>query len=186
MASYAMVANLSSWLTNMIIRIMVLKKWKKVGVRDGEGLDVIVVDEAGTKIQASVTKNDYVGMFDYELQEGEWYSLSKFGVVNAPVANRSTKNKWCIIMDSNTEIQKIARRSSSHVIKHCCFDFVVYRSVDFSFPIGWNHVVDGGGIFRFEFDPQFPEAQELKHKFLITYQHTKMSSNYRFYGARCS
>lgn len=46
MATYAMVADLSSWVTNLTVRVMVLKKWTRVGVRGVEGLDVIVVDEA--------------------------------------------------------------------------------------------------------------------------------------------
>ncbi|CAA7029230.1 unnamed protein product [Microthlaspi erraticum] len=45
-------------------------------------------------------------------------------------------------------------------------------------PRGWNHVVDGGGISRFEFDPRFPIAQELKenignhHHTVNTAKHT--------------
>ncbi|CAA7013140.1 unnamed protein product [Microthlaspi erraticum] len=41
---------------------------------------------------------------------------------------------------------------------------------------GWNHVVDEGGISRFEFDPRFPFAQELKDKFMISSQHLKSLS----------
>lgn len=45
MATYARVADLTSWVPNSMVRVMVLKKWKKVGGKGVEGLDVIVVDE---------------------------------------------------------------------------------------------------------------------------------------------
>ncbi|CAA7018068.1 unnamed protein product [Microthlaspi erraticum] len=76
MASYEMVADFHSMVTNSTLRVMVLTKWFNVGVRGVEGLDVMVVDEA-----ASVTRNDYVIMFDDQIEEGEWYSLSKFSVM---------------------------------------------------------------------------------------------------------
>ncbi|CAA7062164.1 unnamed protein product [Microthlaspi erraticum] len=81
MASYAMVADLHSMVTNTMLVVKVLKKWVNAGPRGVDGLDAMVVDEAGTLIQASVTRNEYVGMFDDQLEEGLWYSLSNFYVV---------------------------------------------------------------------------------------------------------
>ncbi|CAA7016473.1 unnamed protein product [Microthlaspi erraticum] len=191
--------------------VKVLKKWVDAGPRGVEGFYAMVVDEAGTRINASVTSTEYVGMFDDQLDEGLWYSLSKFSVVNSP-------HGWCIMMDSNTKIQKISPRVSSYVTEHRPFTFVMSLRADYALPIriencyvlqvgrslpismrctiespndvvvceltdwiaisskGWNHVVDGGGISRFEFDPRFPFAQELKDKFMISSQHLKSPS----------
>ncbi|CAA7052689.1 unnamed protein product [Microthlaspi erraticum] len=87
MASYKMVADLHSIVTNTTLVVKVLKNWVDAGPRGVEGFDAMVVDEAGTRIQASVTSTGYVGMFDDQLDEGLWYSLSKFSVVNSPLRN---------------------------------------------------------------------------------------------------
>lgn len=54
MVSYALVAEKSLWVTNAMLKVIILKKWEKIGVKSVEGLNIIVIDEAESYLSIQI------------------------------------------------------------------------------------------------------------------------------------
>ncbi|XP_057425978.1 replication protein A 70 kDa DNA-binding subunit B-like [Lotus japonicus] len=102
--NYVRVCDLDASKEDWCILARVVRLWNVISTERGSpvsAIEMILVDEAGTQIQAAVRKK-YVKKFDRILREGPVYSLRNFTVADNVGDHRTTSHQFKIIIQGET------------------------------------------------------------------------------------
>ncbi|KAK4597268.1 hypothetical protein RGQ29_015014 [Quercus rubra] len=114
---------------NSKVKVRVLRMWDAINIANNHdllSLDMILVDEEGTLIHASIRKN-LAQIYRPQLNEGSIYTITNFLVEENKGNYRPVYNKFKILFNSTTLISKFS--GFDHSIPQYQFEFVDYGTI---------------------------------------------------------
>ncbi|XP_024016131.1 uncharacterized protein LOC112089296 [Eutrema salsugineum] len=105
-------ADLKPFKTGWKVHVKVLHTWKQYQTKSGESLEIILAEEMGTKIHATVKKN-MLHHFERMMVVGEWKFIENFALNQASGQYRATKHQFKMSFIASTVVSKSANRSDS-------------------------------------------------------------------------
>ncbi|XP_024007251.1 uncharacterized protein LOC112083455 [Eutrema salsugineum] len=142
MAEYQMVSDLTPWEEyKQTIKGKVLKRWETVDSNGKDGMYLILVDESGSRVAATVDETQ-LSYFQHVFQEGVWVQISQFGLANSGWNDRSTKHAYKIILFQKTKVNSIRPLTDHPFISFVDFASVHNRPYAHYYPIGFRDIVE--------------------------------------------
>ncbi|ESQ29790.1 hypothetical protein EUTSA_v10023889mg, partial [Eutrema salsugineum] len=111
------------------VQVKVLHTWKQYQTKSGESLEIILADEMGTQIHATVKKN-LLHRFERMMVVGEWKFIENFSLNQASGHYRTTRHQFKMSFISSTVVSKSSNRSDS-----LFFDFSEFVTILDDVPI---------------------------------------------------
>ncbi|XP_019097496.1 PREDICTED: uncharacterized protein LOC104772812 [Camelina sativa] len=112
----------------------------------GESLELILADETGDKIGASVRK-DHINKFESELKPGSWKVISTFGLNLCTAYLRPSLIKYKISTRYGTTIFPSENVSDDHYLSFTSFDSILAGNLDKNLLLDViGQVVSSGGL----------------------------------------
>ncbi|ESQ56445.1 hypothetical protein EUTSA_v10027192mg, partial [Eutrema salsugineum] len=126
-------ADLKPFKTGWKVQVKVLHT-KQYQTKSGASLEIILADEMGTKIHATVKKN-LLNRFEKLMVVGEWKFIENFSLNQASGQYRATKHQFKMSFISSTVVTKSANQSDSRFFEFLDYDTILNDSTSTSFLI---------------------------------------------------
>ncbi|KAK4603919.1 hypothetical protein RGQ29_012434 [Quercus rubra] len=126
---YTTLKQISRDKNNSKVKVRVLRMWDAINIANNHdllSLDMILVDEEGTLIHASIRKN-LAQIYHPQLNEGSIYTITNFLVEENKGNYRPVYNKFKILFNSITSISKFS--GFDHSIPQSQFEFADYGTI---------------------------------------------------------
>ncbi|CAL9224743.1 unnamed protein product [Arabidopsis halleri] len=104
-----------------LVFVKVLSIWNNPPKHPNDQTTMILVDETGQRIDATVPTIAIKRNFPRELREGQWYLLSEFDVIPPSLPERNSDHFYQISCNRNTEVDPVRPKSQSEFFN--CVDF---------------------------------------------------------------
>ncbi|KAK4591323.1 hypothetical protein RGQ29_021498 [Quercus rubra] len=126
---YTTLKQISREKDNSKVKVRVLRMWDAINIANNHdllSLDMILVDEEGTLIHASIRKN-LAQSYRPQLNEGSIYTITNFLVEENKGNYRPVYNKFKILFNSTTSVSKLS--GLDHSIPQSQFEFADYGTI---------------------------------------------------------
>ncbi|XP_023638443.1 uncharacterized protein LOC111830506 [Capsella rubella] len=127
------VADLNPNKTSWFIFVKVLRKWRPPINCLGQMTEMILCDETGKRIDATIPPISYMFDFERDIVEGEWYLMSNFRVINPPKFPRNSNHRYQIKCLYETNMNHVDPRSESHFFDFLSFTYINANRINDSF-----------------------------------------------------
>ncbi|XP_024013323.1 uncharacterized protein LOC112087608 [Eutrema salsugineum] len=105
-------ADVKPYRTGWKVQVKVFHTWKQYQTKSGESLEIILGNEMGTKIHATVKKN-LLHRFEQMMVVGEWKFIENFSLNQASGQYRTTRHQFKMSFISSTVASKSSKRSDN-------------------------------------------------------------------------
>ncbi|XP_010480828.1 PREDICTED: replication factor A protein 1-like [Camelina sativa] len=144
--SYTPLKDLKPYKNAWRIQVKILHSWKMNTAKLGESLELILADETGDKIGASIRK-DHIKKFESELKPGSWKVISTFGLNLCTSYLRPSLIKYKISTRYGTTIIPSENVSDDHYLSFTSFDSILAGNLDKNLLLDViGQVVSSGGL----------------------------------------
>ncbi|KAG7537000.1 Nucleic acid-binding OB-fold [Arabidopsis suecica] len=105
MASFNSVSDLKPFKNMWKIKVKIIRLWKSYSAKNGESIEMILIDDKGDKIQATI-KSALVDQFRSRLEEGESRIFINFSLFHSTGMYRTTKHPYRIGFLDHTRVRR--------------------------------------------------------------------------------
>ncbi|XP_024015945.1 uncharacterized protein LOC112089197 [Eutrema salsugineum] len=156
------VDELHAWRRDWKIRVKVLKRWNKPDRQGLPGLNFILVDENGCRINASC--GNIAFPYFYRVgTEGRWLELSKFGLIPSKWKNegRTTRHNYQIILTTGTEVSSLRPLTMDPFMKFVLFSEIYRILYALLYPVDLIGVMENVSDIETENNPDGDTIQKI-------------------------
>ncbi|XP_023641905.1 uncharacterized protein LOC17892855 [Capsella rubella] len=138
--SFTPLKDLKPYKNSWRIQVKILHSWRMFSAKFSESIELILADEEGDKMGASIRK-------DHSLREGEWKIITSFGLHPSTGMFRPSHLKYKITTRYGTTINQSEKISDDHYLSFAKFDDILAGTLDKNILFDViGQVVSSGGI----------------------------------------
>ncbi|EOA34353.1 hypothetical protein CARUB_v10021877mg [Capsella rubella] len=144
--SFTPLKDLKPYKNSWRIEVKILHSWRMFSAKSGESIELILADEEGDKMGASIRK-DHMKKFANSLREGDWKIITSFGLHPCTGMFRPSHLKYKITTRYGTTINQSEKASDDQYLSFAKFDDILAGTLDKNILFDViGQVVSSGGI----------------------------------------